>query len=292
MGDLGRKLKEARESRGLSLKEVEEATKIRKKYLQALEEEDFKIIPGRTYARGFVKNYSNFLHLETNELLEEFDELAVSSYKDKEITPVHSMSAGENKGRSKFGGVDRESRLFKIGLAIVAVLVLFIGINMFNSDSPETAPPQNGQIDNNHANEPGTGDNNASQETPAPEPEPIEGVELKVEIEKDECWISVTSDGNTVFSGIMVEGDSRVFEGDTEIVITLGNAGAAKLTYNGEELPPPGADGEVVTLPPFVAEEAGSTGESTDTLGDTSSTYLPGSINISTQLGVINVSVS
>lgn len=271
MGELGRMLKEARESKGLSLRDVEEATKIRKKYLQALEEEDFEKIPGRTYAKGFLKNYSNFLQLETDELLREFDSIVANSFKDKDYTPMRTAQGAGAKSSSKTGGLDRESRMFKIGLAILAVLVLFIGINMFGSDKPDPGIPKNGsQTENNNqgkqGGEPGTNGKNGGQETPVnePEPEPIQGVRLEVAIIKSQCWISVTSDGNVVFSGTLNQGDTRTFEGDSEILITLGNAGAAKLTYNGEELPPVGGDGEVVTPPPFVAQgktaPAGSTG--------------------------------
>lgn len=272
MGELGRILKEGREGKGLSLRDVEESTKIRKKYLQALEEEDFEKIPGRTYARGFLKNYSNFLQLETDELLREFDAMVANSFKDKDYTPVRTAQGARAKGSSKTRSQDRESKMFKIGLAILAVLIIFIGVNMFGSDGPDIGIPQTGSQteDNNQGNqggEPGTNDNNGGQESPEPEPEPepepIQGVRLEVAIIKSQCWIKVTSDGNVVFSGTLNQGDTRTFEGDSEIVITLGNAGAAKLTYNGEELPPVGGDGEVVTPPPFVAQNripAGSTG--------------------------------
>jgi len=51
MGDLGELLREAREQRGVSLEEVEEATNIRQKFLQALEEEDFGALPAETYVK-------------------------------------------------------------------------------------------------------------------------------------------------------------------------------------------------------------------------------------------------
>lgn len=264
MGELGNKLKEARESKGLSLREVEEATKIRKKYLQALENEDFEQIPGKTYAKGFLRNYSNYLRLDTEDLTAEFEILVSDSFKDKDIAPVPTASTSTSTSS------DRESKLFKFGLVIAAVLLLFIAGSLFNNDAPEAnAPqanngvanesgPQNGANQENKNEEPSAnaGENETSKETEPPEA--ITGVNLGIEIIKDQCWISVTSDGNQVFSGTLNQGDKRVFEGDSEIVITLGNAGAAKVTYNGKELPPLGEDGEVVTPPPFVAADGAS----------------------------------
>ena len=119
MGELGQKLKEAREAKGLSLRDVEEATKIRKKYLQALENETFEVIPGKTYSKGFVKNYSNFLNLDTKALLEEFDEIIYSSnsFKEKEYTPATNSPRSSKK----------EGKLLRLGLVVIAVLLLFIG---------------------------------------------------------------------------------------------------------------------------------------------------------------------
>jgi cytoskeleton protein RodZ len=58
---IGEILRTERESRGLSLIDVEEETKIRAKYLQALEEENYDEIPGEAYCMGFLRNYARFL---------------------------------------------------------------------------------------------------------------------------------------------------------------------------------------------------------------------------------------
>ena len=61
MKDIGNFLKERREARGISLIEVEKDLKIRKKYLQALEEGNIDAIPGKTYLIGYLRNYSKYL---------------------------------------------------------------------------------------------------------------------------------------------------------------------------------------------------------------------------------------
>ncbi len=67
--DAGAVLKAARERQGFTLAQVEEATKIRQRFLQALEDNDTTVLGGDIYVRGFVKNYASFLGLNPNELL-------------------------------------------------------------------------------------------------------------------------------------------------------------------------------------------------------------------------------
>jgi hypothetical protein len=71
MDGVGNKLREARTRRHLDLQEVEEATKIRGRYLQAIEDEDWDQLPGDTYARAFIRTYGGFLGLDGERLAEE-----------------------------------------------------------------------------------------------------------------------------------------------------------------------------------------------------------------------------
>ena len=67
---VGAYLKEAREAKKLSIKEVARQTNITGKYLEALENEDYSQFPGETYALGFLRNYSEFLNLDTDHLMQ------------------------------------------------------------------------------------------------------------------------------------------------------------------------------------------------------------------------------
>ncbi len=69
MGDLGQLLREAREQKGVSLEQVEEATRIRQKFLQALEEGNFGALPAETYVKGFLRTYATYLELDPEELM-------------------------------------------------------------------------------------------------------------------------------------------------------------------------------------------------------------------------------
>ena len=65
---LGRFLEQKRKEKGLSLEEVERATKIRKRYLDGLEREDYAVLPAGVYAQGFLKTYANFRGLDGEDL--------------------------------------------------------------------------------------------------------------------------------------------------------------------------------------------------------------------------------
>lgn len=65
-------LRKAREAKGMELKEIAEITKIRSKYLKALEEEDYRVLPGGAYTIGFLRSYARFLELDADSLVNSF----------------------------------------------------------------------------------------------------------------------------------------------------------------------------------------------------------------------------
>jgi transcriptional regulator with XRE-family HTH domain len=71
--EIGTSLRRARQRLGLELPQVEEATRIRAKYLRALEEDRFELLPGAAYAKGFLRVYADFLGLEGERFVDEFN---------------------------------------------------------------------------------------------------------------------------------------------------------------------------------------------------------------------------
>ncbi|MEC0091337.1 RodZ domain-containing protein [Paenibacillus macquariensis] len=78
MSELGQQLKEARLEKGMSLDDVQEMTKIRKRYLEAIEAGDYKVLPGNFYVRAFIKTYAETVGLNPDELLEGDKEVSLS----------------------------------------------------------------------------------------------------------------------------------------------------------------------------------------------------------------------
>lgn len=111
MGELGSLLSRAREARGLTLEDAERDTRISRRYLQALETEQFEVIPAPVYARGFLRSYSQYLGLDPAEALDMFpreddpqyqraaDSHAPAQRASKE-TPVSPVSAARPAWRT------------------------------------------------------------------------------------------------------------------------------------------------------------------------------------------------
>src|SRR5947199_8221705 len=73
MFEIGNSLREARLRQGLDFGEVELGTKIRAKYIRALEEEDFELLPAGTYIKGFLRSYADFLGLDGELYVDEYN---------------------------------------------------------------------------------------------------------------------------------------------------------------------------------------------------------------------------
>ncbi|HRQ32769.1 MAG TPA: helix-turn-helix domain-containing protein, partial [Anaerolineales bacterium] len=87
MATIGQKLKQAREAKRLTLEKVFEATRIRLPYLQALEADDLSSMPSPVQARGYLRNYAEYLGLNFDQLL---DEMRAQTSSDEMITPMDS----------------------------------------------------------------------------------------------------------------------------------------------------------------------------------------------------------
>ena len=83
MFEIGPALREARERQQLSYSQVEEGTKIRSRYIRALEEEDFAVLPGPTYTKGFLRAYADYLGLDGQLFIDEFN----SRHHDPRVEP-------------------------------------------------------------------------------------------------------------------------------------------------------------------------------------------------------------
>lgn len=75
MGQIGETLRERRMALKIDVHEVEEATKIRAKYLRALENEEYNLLPGSAYAKSFLRTYADYLDLDSRALVDEYRSL-------------------------------------------------------------------------------------------------------------------------------------------------------------------------------------------------------------------------
>jgi len=112
--EIGNSLREARVRRGVDFNQAETATKIRGKYLRALEDEQFELLPAETYVRGFLRTYAEFLGLDGQLYVDEFNSRYVSG-----------DDYGERPRRSS-ARPERRTRRFETGVVLVAVALVAV----------------------------------------------------------------------------------------------------------------------------------------------------------------------
>ena len=133
MFEIGNSLREARLRQGLDFPEIEQATKIRPKYLRALEDEQFDILPGQTYVKGFLRSYAEYLGLDGQLYVDEYNSRYI--HIDEE-TPLRARSTS-SLGRA---GPRFESSVVLMALGAIAILTLLVfAAWRFGSNTPETA---------------------------------------------------------------------------------------------------------------------------------------------------------
>jgi cytoskeleton protein RodZ len=116
MFEIGNSLREARERRQVEFAQAEQATKIRGKYLRAIEEEQFDVLPSQTYVKGFIRTYADYLGLD--------GQLYVDEYNSRFVTGDEWSPRGSSRGASR----RRERRLQAnvVLIAIGAIVVLTV----------------------------------------------------------------------------------------------------------------------------------------------------------------------
>jgi len=96
--EIGASLTAARESQGLVLADAERLTRLRERYLRALEEDRFDALPGRTYARAFLRSYADALSLDADRFVEEFDQ-RFPEPAEESVAPVFGTRQPRRAGR-------------------------------------------------------------------------------------------------------------------------------------------------------------------------------------------------
>ncbi|WP_150267795.1 helix-turn-helix domain-containing protein [Paenibacillus tepidiphilus] len=133
MSELGRHLKEARLQKGMSLDDVQEVTKIRKKYLEAIEAGDYTVLPGSFYVRAFIKTYAEAVGVNPDELMEEHGNVPAAP-------PDTTMETVIQK-RSRRSDTQRNTKwlptvlMWTFPILIVAVIYIYASNSWNKSDS-------------------------------------------------------------------------------------------------------------------------------------------------------------
>ncbi|MDQ7857368.1 MAG: helix-turn-helix domain-containing protein [Armatimonadota bacterium] len=257
---IGAALRAARAERGLSLAELQARTKIRARYLSALEEERFADLPPYPFARGFVQAVAVELGLDPAPLL---DRLSAA------VGGADQRAAGWQRLDSAIEPAVRPSRLRRLAMWAIGVVVVVGGALMIyfaqqlrelsRPATPVTAPqaatpapaPAAGAPVEPAAAAPSPEAPGSRNEPPARADSPTapgSGEAVAVDLEATgRSWLRVVVDGQEVFVGFITGGERRRWEARGSVAVRLGNAGAVAVTVNGRALGSLGGPGEVVT---------------------------------------------
>jgi cytoskeleton protein RodZ len=278
MGSFGDKLRREREMRGVTLDEIAESTKIRRSHLEALEQEDFRDLPGGVFNKGFVRSYARFIGIDEDQAVADYASVSneVTLPQDQFPLEVHDKPDRQLNPRS--------SQLPLIA-SVVALVVVVAGYVVYRAKhhQPESVPasvsaatrePAAQPIDDgsSHAS-PATDDVAAAtkivpvkesiphqqegqiasaaplKQTSTPDkalsPEHSFFIIIKA---KEDAWVSVVADGHRVSHGILKADKQRFIRAARQIVVKTGNAGGIDVSFNGRPLGAIGSESEARTL--------------------------------------------
>ena len=146
--ELGTLLKKARKEKGLSLDDIQEETKIRKKYLEAIEENNFEILPGNVYLKVFIKGYAREVGINYQALLENYEILNIKEEKES------SLEKDYLNGTQVSSGSKNKDRKNPFKIIFIILLILFLGAaavytyQYINSSEIRLLNQQNSQTEN------------------------------------------------------------------------------------------------------------------------------------------------
>jgi len=120
--EIGNSLREARLRQGLEFPEIEQATKIRGKYLRALEEESFDVLPAQTYVKGFLRSYADYLGLDGQLYVDEFN----SRYVRGELEDEEEQRPYKPRVSSPSRGGAFQNRAVLLTLSAIVALTVFV----------------------------------------------------------------------------------------------------------------------------------------------------------------------
>ena len=257
---IGEILRKEREKQRMTIQDIEDGTSIRAAYIEAIESGDYDKMPGRVYAKGFVKNYANFLNLNAEEIVKQFMEEV--SPPAPVVEQAQNVSTEEPK-KSTFSLNGKRIPLsdegFNIGnllsgnnlvAAIVAVVLLIGGIFYYTKDSSDeiakvdTKPAQ--EVQQVAQTQPATQPQQPiGNQVSAAVPPQVDGVNVQATFTGD-CWVLVTADNVVLYEGVITAGQIMDWQGNENVNVRLGNAGAVEFTMNGQNFGKLGGEGDVV----------------------------------------------
>jgi cytoskeletal protein RodZ len=226
MAEIGSTLRETRMRARIDISEVEAHTKIRAKYLRAIENEEWDLLPGPVYVKSFLKTYGDYLGLDSRLLLDEFKR-RYESPTDHELRPMAARSSRERERAARGPRrplVPPAAAIVVVLVAVVAVLYL-IGRGTGNKNPPVAGTPTHPALTDRHRHSHGSGSHTTTTTHHTTPPVPTIAT-LALGPVRAPVWVCVeNSAGKRLINGVIYQPGATIpTQRGPELLVTLGNA--------------------------------------------------------------------
>ena len=238
--EIGGTLKRARVDQGLEIEDIERDTKIRKKFIIALEEGDSASLPGEVYARGFLKNYAEYLRIDPREMLEAYREAHPIESDEFKFKKQELVSFNKVAPRKKFNW---KTIIFLIAAILFVAVIAYYFKDSFQGKSGDEVEQQV-EVQAEYNTSPIAGDIREN------DPPPAEGElseEIKFVVSGERCYVDIKVDGANIYRGMFERGEEKKFTYKESVSIRTNDAGSITVFANGANIGVIGPQGELVT---------------------------------------------
>ncbi|HEY6842931.1 MAG TPA: RodZ domain-containing protein [Thermoanaerobaculia bacterium] len=241
LASFGEELRREREIRGISLKEIADATKISKRFLEAIERNDHRTLPAPVFTRGFIREYARYLGLNADDIVNRYNFAAAGDDRIEKSPHLDRLAQREvppKKGiPPPYARIDRNVYMLIVIIAALGAATYFAirhKRSIASATQIETAIAQP---------RPKIVKVQPPPQAPPPLPAP-----MRMTIDVDRASVIVLdADGKEVINETLHRGDHRVVEANDSFHFrTIGNAGGVRLALNDQPLPSLGDDGQVI----------------------------------------------
>jgi cytoskeletal protein RodZ len=266
--ELGKRLKEAREEKNISLDELQEITKIQKRYLIGIEEGNYAIMPGNFYVRAFIKQYAEAVGLDSEQLFEEYKHEIPSSQHEELPEQLSRVKSRQQLSPKTSKLLDMLPKLLTSALIIGAAVVvwLFFQYRDANETQEENVVNDTAEVEQSkHAPlektvEEDEGEKQQIEDKPSEQPEQKEeiaptitvmdknGRESTLELantnqfvleltSRGNSWVEVRNGkGHSFFANNLKENETQQFDlsNESEVLVKIGNTTDVDMKINGQ----------------------------------------------------------
>jgi cytoskeletal protein RodZ len=267
--ELGKRLKEAREAKNISLDELQDMTKIQKRYLIGIEEGNYAIMPGNFYVRAFIKQYAEAVGLDPEQIFEEYKQDIPQTYQEEVPQPLSRVKTRQQLSPESTKWLDLLPKLLIAAVVVGIAVIIWLLLQNNAENKPESQvkketpteveSSKNSPLENAEEKaKKQEGQNKQAKavqqtkEAPAPKAtlnvietrgnlstiELTNSEQFVIELtSKGNSWVEVyNTKGHSFFKGSLTNGQTQTFDlsAETEVFVKIGRTLDVDMKVNGQ----------------------------------------------------------